>query len=214
MNKNLFYLSATWDPESDERHKSVKIGVVTRVADERMLRGDNPGYEVELLGVWSFENAPVTAEDVEKAVRHLLRPAECDGEWFWDFDGDLADNLAIFAQQFGGQPVQSPRLRKMNKRQRAALAQMRAVFDPVAARLEQAGVNWEYMIWKVGMDSPYGRLIIEVLKSGNLAVRLDSRRHDAEFLWRETGVQWRDGAESRRHADMAIDQLLGFMLKP
>lgn len=212
MTKNILYVAAAKDLATGARLETSKIGIASNEADKRIkqLNSTKMTISVELSGAWTFELTGLDAAQVEKAAHYLLSPFNVNGEWFQDPDDDLADRVGKFAEKLGAKPVgdTSPELHELNDKQRAALDQMRTVFEPIRQQLTDLGVDWEYMTYKVGMDSPLGRLNISVRKNGQLYVRLRNKEKSAAELTRDTGIDWRDGVESLRHSDMTSAQLV------
>ena len=212
MAKNILYVAAARDLATNNRLTTSKIGIAAHSADKRItqLNSTKMPISVELVGAWTFEHTHLSADDVEKAAHVLLAPYNVNGEWFNDPDDDLADRIGRFAQRLGAIPVgdDNAQLAELNEKQRAALNQMRTVFEPIAGQLAKLGINWEYMTWKIGMDSKFGRLNIEVRKTGQLYVRLEARGHDASELSDETGLEWKQGSQNRCFASMGPEQLI------
>ena len=122
-----------------------------------------------------------------------------------------------FAKRLGAQLARDgndAELSELNEAQSKARLEMEAVFEPLKRELQEHSVNWEYMTWKVGMDSPQGRLNIEVRKSGKLYIRLKARGHSADELTRISGIEWRQGSQESCFADMDTEQLLSFLRVP
>lgn len=213
--KEILYAASARDLASDSRLAVVKIGITATEADRRIkqLNGTKMPIAVELTGAWSFEDSPLSADAVEKAAHYLLAPFNVNGEWFSDPDDDLADRVGRFAERLGGKPVgdETKELFDLNEKKRVALQEMKAAFEPVRTKLDEAGVAWEYMTWKVGMDSPYGRMNIQVRKSGKLYVRLLAKSDDAVESLDRTGISWGVGADRRCHSDMEMAQLLALV---
>ena len=173
MTKKILYVASSSHIIPEHRLPSAKIGVTSDQAEKRIrqLNSTKMPIKVDLVGAWTFENAGVSAEDAEKAAHYLLQPYNVNGEWFQDPDEDLADRVGKFAVRLGASLADDgddPALRKLTDAQRKARHLMESVFEPIANQLKANNVNWEYMLWKVGMDSPYGRLNISVRESGAL----------------------------------------------
>jgi len=219
MLKNILYVAASHHIFPDQRLPSAKIGITSSEADERIrsLNSTKMPIRVDLVGAWTFENCGVSAEDAEKAAHYLLAPYNVNGEWFQDPDDDLADRVGKFATRLGAAPVQAsrdPELAELNAKQRRAREKMESVFEPMAKQLADNDVNWEYMLWKVGMDSPYGRLNISVRESGALYLRMHCGEFNADELSQRTPIEWNDGEGTiRLAANVRPSDLLNFVLK-
>ena len=219
MQKNILYVASSHHIFLDQRLPSAKIGITSSNADERIrsLNSTKMPIRVDLAGAWTFENCGVSAEDAEKAAHDLLAPYNVNGEWFQDPDDDLADRVGKFATRLGAAPVQAsrdPELAELNAKQRRAREKMESVFEPMTKQLADNNVNWEYMLWKVGMDSPCGRLNISVRESGALYLRMRCGEFSADELSQRTPIDWKDGEGTiRLAANVSPSDLLDFVLK-
>ena len=217
MTKNILYVASSSQIIPSQRLPSAKIGVTSSRADKRIgqLNSTKMPIKVELVGAWSFEDSTISAEDAEKAAHYLLRPYNVNGEWFQDPDDDLADRVNDFAIRLGASPAnnqEDPELSALSDAQHRARLAMESAFEPIAQKLSDSNINWNYMLWKVGMDSPYGRLNISVRKSGALYLRLQCAEFDAAELTKITPFVWKNGDGTIRLAANVIpDDLLTFV---
>lgn len=215
MTKKIRYVASCHHIKPNQRLPSAKIGVTGNQADYRIrqLNSTKMPIQVELVGAWTFVGAPVSAEDAEKAAHYLLSPYNVNGEWFEDPDEDLADRVGKFVERLGGKAAGSDDadLKELNTKRSKALANMQKIFKPMAAELEKHGINWEYMTWKVGMDSPYGRLNISVPKTGDLSLRMRCSAYSAAQLSQRTALDWKPGVENIVLAKSSPSELLDFV---
>lgn len=205
--QNILYVAYVVQAWDDERSPVAKIGITTNLADPRIrqLNSTLQPFDVVLKGAWVFDESPISAFDAEKAAHELLAPLRVKGEWFEDPDENLADRIDQYARRLGAKRHQDDgdeESHELSDKQAQALAQMRNTFEPIRAKLAEFEINWEYMTWKVGMDSSFGRLNIEVRKNGSLYVRNESREQDATELTQISGISWRQGSQSRCFASM------------
>lgn len=213
--KEILYVAAGSHIKPDVALPSAKIGVTANCADIRIrqLNSTKMPIRVELRGAWSFVGAAISAEDAEKAAHYLLAPYCVNGEWFEDPEGNLPDRVGKFAARLGGKRVTSgePELEAMSTKQSKELAQMQRVFEPLAPRLKDLGVTWEYMTWKVGLDSPFGRLNISVRRSGELYIRMTCKELTAAELSGRTSLSWKKGVRDICLVTTTADGLLKFL---
>lgn len=214
--QNILYVAYVVQAWDDERSPVAKIGITTNLADPRIrqLNSTLQPFHVVLKGAWVFDESPISATDAEKAAHALLAPLRVKGEWFEDPDENLADRVGQFVRRLGAKPHQDDsdeESHELTDKQSLALEQMRQVFEPLREQLSEHGVKWEYMTWKVGMDSPFGRLNIEVRKNGSLYVRNESREQDATELSQVSGISWKQGSQNRCFASMTSAELLRFI---
>ena len=217
MTKNILYVASSSQIIPNQRLPSAKIGITSSQADKRIrqLNSTKMPIKVELVGAWSFEDADVSAEDAEKAAHYLLEPYNVNGEWFQDPDEDLADRVGQFAKRLGGRHADDgtdAELSQLTESQSKARADMEAIFEPLAAELDRHSINWEYMTWKVGMDSPFGRLNISVRASGGLYLRMRCSEYNAAQISKRTPINWKDGEGTVRLArNITPHQLLEYV---
>jgi hypothetical protein len=73
---------------------------------------------------------------------------------------------------------------------------MQLVIESIKSVLIEFGITWEYMTWKIGLSTSFGRLHIncndEYLR---LVLTTDD---DIERLCRVTGLYWRDQKQNKR----------------
>ena len=176
MTKAILYAANAIDLATGETMQAVKVGVTASEAYTRIvqLNSTKMPIKVELAGAWSFELTSLDAMHVERAAHDLLAPLQINGEWFKDEDGSLVDRVGRFCLRLGAIPAgrQTAELSELSDKQHEALERMRTVFEPLAPRLATAGIEWEYMTWKVGLSCRFGRMNIEVRKSGALYLKL------------------------------------------
>ena len=194
MDKNILYVAESREIGTGHRLSTAKIGVTKNFADQRIrqLNSTKMPIRVELVGAWTFGHSPVSASDAEKAAHFLLAPYIVNGEWFEDPIDDLADRVGKFAERLGARPAEDgdSEIVELNDRRAKEREKMEAVFEPVRSHLEDHQVNWEYMTWKVGMDSPYGRLNISVRSKGDLYLKMRCNKFTAEELTSRTNILW------------------------
>ena len=220
MTKNILYVASSSQIIPNQRLPSAKIGVTTSEADKRIrrLNSTKMPIKVELVGAWTFEDSCVSAEDAEKAAHYLLEPYNVNGEWFQDPEEDLADRVGKYAARLGAALAgggDDPALKSLTDAQRKARQLMESVFGPISSQLQAENINWEYMLWKVGMDSPFGRLNISVRESGLLYLRMRCGTFDAAQLTALTPLTWKDGEGTvRLSADVSTKDLISFVSTP
>ena len=165
--------------------KVAKIGVAADAADKRIrqLNGTKMPIRVELESAWTFQNSPLEdAYIAEQAAHSLLSSKQVSGEWFEDQNEELADNLGRFVSYLGGAPLLSntdpdslEEFHVVASKQQHALDKMKTVFEPISDELKNLEIRWEYMTWKVGMTTPFGRLNISVRNSHELYIVLKDK---------------------------------------
>jgi hypothetical protein len=122
------------------------------------------------------------------------------------------DRVKKAAYRMGAQPLQSDDIDivAMNSKQLVAMNQMKFIIEPIRNEIEQLGLEWEYMTWKVGINIPLGRLHININKN-DLRLMLITEKN-VEQLNNSTGMVWRASAEkNRKSINIKKSDLLGVL---
>lgn len=211
---NLLYVAYAVDIADESRLPVSKVGIAESDIDQRIrsLNSTKMPIRVELDAGFDFKNAELNARQAEYIVHALLAHQRVNGEWFKDPNEDLVDRVRKAVTKIGAVPFQAENgvVYEMNHKQQRELERMRAVFEPIREVLGESHISWEYMTWKVGVDTSLGRLQVNVNKT-DLRLML-SNDDDIETVRETTGRLWEQLAYKKR-LNIDSDELVPLLQK-
>lgn len=213
---DFLYVANALDLNTGELLDCRKIGIALSDIDKRIstLNSTKMPISVELEAGYDFTGLNFNARDAEYIIHSVLAHDRVNGEWFKDPYGDLVDRVRKAALRMGAKPVVSDDtdIKKMNEKQHLAREKMEEVIGPIANALGENGVIWEYMTWKVGVETNAGRLHINV-NNTDLRLILSSEKC-ADELKMVTGLPWRQQKEGKRKSvNISSEEVLSLILK-
>lgn len=211
---DLLYVAYAVGMKDDSNLGVAKVGIAKSDIDKRIrsLNSTRMPMKVELEAGFDFSGLALTARDAEYIVHSLLAHDRVNGEWFKDPGEDLVDRVRKAVTRMGAVNYQSRDavVVEMNNKQGRALDQMKSVFEPLRDELQSLEIPWEYMTWKVGIDTAIGRLQVNVNRN-DLYLML-SNTDSVEDVRALTGLNWQQ-LEYKKRVNVIAEELISFLRK-
>ena len=213
---DFLYVANALDLNTGELLDCRKIGIALSDVDKRIstLNSTKMPISVELETGYDFTGLGLNARDAEYIIHSILAHERVNGEWFKDPYGDLVDRVRKAVLRMGAVPLLSDDadIMEMNTKQKSALEKMKYVIDPIKSELCKKEVEWEYMTWKVGVETKVGRLHINV-NDTDLRLML-ATNVGVEELYELTALTWRQQKEAKRKSvNITSGDLLSVIVK-